>query len=60
MLDFKSNKRINFSFSITPESHIMFMRIMEMKEKKIGFEAKKMCNFLINCTNKSQSDNKDH
>ena len=33
---------------------------MEMKEKKIGFEAKKLCNLLINCTNKSQSDNKDH
>ena len=54
MLDFKSNKRINFSFSITTESHIMFMRIMKMKEKKIGFEAKKLCNLLINCTNKSQ------
>ena len=60
MLDFKSNKRINFSFSITPKSHIMFMRIIKMKEKKIGFEAKKLCNLLINGTNKSQSDNKDH
>ena len=33
---------------------------MEMKEKKIGFEAKKLYNLLINCTNESQSDNKDH